>query len=179
MNEEHVILVDGQDKELGTMEKMQAHREGRLHRAVSVLIFNSKKECLLQKRASFKYHSAGLWSNACCSHPRKGESTVDAARRRLYEEMGIRCELQKMYDFVYRAELGNGLTEHELDHVFAGISDDVPLPDPMEVSDWKYMSVQNIKQQIRENPAQFTEWFRLIIDQLNAEKLSEKCKTTK
>jgi isopentenyl-diphosphate Delta-isomerase len=168
MNEEHVILVDEQDKELGAMEKMQAHREGRLHRAVSVMIFNSKKECLLQKRASFKYHSAGLWSNACCSHPRAGETPLQAASRRLYEEMGIRCELQKMFTLTYEVKLDNGLTEHEFDHVFAGICDDVPLPDPMEVSDWKYTSVQKIREQLDADPAQFTAWFKLIFERVNA-----------
>lgn len=167
MNEEHVILVDERDKELGTMEKMQAHREGRLHRAVSVIIFNSKKECLLQQRASFKYHSAGLWSNACCSHPRPGEAPLDAARRRLYEEMGIRCELQKMYDFIYHIKLDNGLSEHEFDHVFAGICDDTPLPDPLEVSDWKFTGVEKIKAQLSAEPHRFTEWFKLIFARVN------------
>lgn len=166
MNEEFVILVDEHDKELGTMEKMQAHREGKLHRAISVMIFNANKECLMQKRSSFKYHSAGLWSNACCSHPRRGEAPVDAAKRRLYEEMGIRCELQKVYDFTYEIKLDGGLTEHEFDHVFAGICGDVPLPDPLEVSDWKYISVSKIKEEMQRDPDQFTEWFKLIFERV-------------
>lgn len=163
---EHVILVDAQDKELGIMEKMQAHHEGKLHRAVSVIIFNSQKQMLLQKRAIVKYHSAGLWSNACCSHPRPGEAPIEAAKRRLYEELGIKCELQKMFDFVYEVKLDSGLTEHEFDHVFAGICNDVPLPDPMEVGDWKYMNIDEIKTQIDSKPHDFTEWFKLIFEKI-------------
>jgi len=170
METEYVVLVDEKDKELGTMEKMQAHREGKLHRAVSVIIFNSKKQMLLQKRAIVKYHSAGLWTNTCCSHPRPGEEPLNAAKRRLYEEMGIRCELQKMFDLTYETKLGNDLSEHEFDHVFAGISDDVPLPDPMEVSDWKFMNVSDIKSALETDPTRFTEWFKLIFEHINVRK---------
>lgn len=166
MSTEYVVLVDEHDKEIGTMEKMQAHREGKLHRAVSVIIFNSKKQILLQKRADSKYHSAGLWTNTCCSHPRPGEDSLQAAKRRLYEEMGIRCELQKMFDLTYEIPLHNNLTEHEFDHVYAGICNDIPLPDPGEVSDWKYADVSAIKKEILEDPSRFTDWFRLIMERL-------------
>lgn len=164
---EYVILVDEKDREVGTIEKMQAHREGKLHRAVSVIIFNTKKEVLLQKRASVKYHSANLWSNTCCSHPRPGESNMDAAKRRLYEEMGIHCELQEMFNLTYNLKLEDGLKEHEYDHVFAGISNDVPLPDPMEVSDWKYVKVEELSKQLKEHPERFSEWFHLIFEHIH------------
>ncbi len=167
MEKEYVVLVDEKDKEIGTMEKMQAHHEGKLHRAVSVIIFNSKKEMLLQKRADIKYHSAGLWSNACCSHPRPGEKAIDAAKRRLYEEMGIRCELQEMFNFTYDVKLDNNLQEHEFDHVFAGISDDTPLPDPMEVSAYKYLATADIKMQLKEDANRFSAWFPLIFGHIN------------
>lgn len=166
MSAEYVVLVDEEDKEIGAMEKLQAHREGKLHRAVSVIIFNSKKQMLLQRRAEAKYHSAGAWSNACCSHPRPGETTLDAAKRRLYEEMGIRCELQKMFDLTYDIPLHNNLTEHEFDHVYAGICNDIPLPDPSEVSEWKYADVAQIKEEMQQDPSRFSEWFRLIMDRL-------------
>jgi isopentenyl-diphosphate delta-isomerase len=170
METEYVVLVDEKDKELGTMEKLQAHREGKLHRAVSVIIFNSKKEMLLQKRAASKYHSAGLWSNACCSHPRPGEQALAAAKRRLLEEMGIQCELKEMFDFTYRIQLPGGLNEHELDHVFAGISDEIPKPDPDEVSDWKFVNVNEIQAQLQKEPQQFTGWFGLILEHINITK---------
>lgn len=170
MNTEYVVLVDEQDHEVGTMEKMQAHREGKLHRAVSVIIFNSKKQMLLQKRAAIKYHSAHLWSNTCCSHPRPGEKTLDAAKRRLYEEMGLQCELKEMFNLTYNLKLDSDLNEHEFDHVFAGISDDVPLPDPMEVSDWKYVNVDVIKEELKQDPAQFSGWFKLLFEHINITK---------
>ena len=174
MKKEYVVLVDEYDRELGTMEKMQAHLEGKLHRAVSVIIFNSKKQMLLQKRAAGKYHSAGLWSNTCCSHPRPGENPGDAAKRRLYEEMGIKCELQKMFTFTYQIKFENNLSENEFDYVFAGICDDVPLPDPAEVSDWKFTDISSLENQLKENPKQFTEWFKLIFKRMNTPAKSEK-----
>ena len=127
MIEEQVILVDKDDKQVGLMSKLEAHEKGVLHRAFSIFIFNSKYELLLQKRASSKYHSGGLWTNTCCSHPREGEDTLDAANRRLNEEMGIKTSLRKVYDFIYKAELDNQLTEHEFDHVFYGVFDNDPI----------------------------------------------------
>ncbi len=174
MEKEYVVLVDEHDKELGVMEKMQAHTEGKLHRAVSVIIFNSKKQMLLQKRAEGKYHSAGLWSNTCCSHPRLNENPGDAAKRRLYEEMGIKCELQKMFTFTYQIKFSNNLSENEFDYVYAGICDDVPLPDPSEVGDWKFIDISALENQMKENPSQFTEWFKLILDKMKAPAKNEK-----
>src|SRR5579872_394906 len=137
MNKEYVVLVDEQDRELGTMEKMQAHREGKLHRAVSVFIFDPEKKLLLQKRADGKYHSAGLWTNTCCSHPHLHESPEAAAVRRLQEEMGITCKLRHAFNFTYTATFENNLSEHEFDHVFFGESSEIPKPDPEEVAEWK------------------------------------------
>jgi len=170
METEYVVLVDEQDKEIGTLEKMQAHREGKLHRAVSVIVFNSKKQILLQKRAIVKYHSAGLWTNTCCTHPRPGEKSMDAAKRRLYEEMGIHCELQKIFELTYNIKLEDDLSEHEFDHVFAGICDEVPLPDPMEVSEYKYMEITDLEKKMKEAPEQFTAWFRSIFEHFNIPK---------
>jgi isopentenyl-diphosphate Delta-isomerase len=164
MTEEFVILVDEQDRELGIMEKMEAHKRGVLHRALSVIVFNSKGELLLQKRAQSKYHSGGLWTNTCCSHPRPGESISDAATRRLKEEMGIELKLNHAGSFIYQAKLDQGLTEHELDHVFIGIFDGQPNLNKHEVDDWKYVSVNSLLVDITANPTQYTEWFKIILD---------------
>lgn len=160
-NTEYVVLVDEQDKELGTMEKMQAHQEGKLHRAVSVFIFNSKNELLLQKRAHDKYHSAGLWTNTCCSHPRPAEAPEAAAHRRLKEEMGLACNLQFAFTFIYKAHLDNALTEHELDYVYKGVSNEHPENNPTEVSEWKYISVSELDTDIKQHPEKYTEWFKI------------------
>lgn len=164
MSEEQVILVDEQDNETGTAPKMEAHIKGLLHRAISVFIFNTKGEFLLQQRAFNKYHSSGLWSNACCSHPRPGESVQDAAERRLREEMGIACELTGRFSFIYNAAVGDHLTEHEYDYVFTGISDDVPEPDKMEVAGWKYMDAEKLHLEMEQYPERFTTWFRICLD---------------
>ena len=162
---EFVVLVDQNDKETGIMEKQEAHEKGLLHRAISVFIFNSKAELLLQKRAEDKYHSAGLWTNTCCSHPRKDENTIDAADRRLFEEMGMKCELKEAFSFKYKAHLGNNITEHEFDHVFIGTSQSIPAPDPSEVAAWKYMSSDEIAKDIQLHPEQYTEWFKICFSQ--------------
>ena len=162
MSEEQVILVDHHDREIGVMGKMQAHVEGKLHRAVSVFIFNSKGEWLLQKRAPGKYHSGDLWTNTCCSHPRPGEVTLKAAARRLKEEMGLSCTLNFAFSFHYSAGVGNGLTEHELDHIFIGTTDSQPYPDSNEASAWKYSSYGEIVSLIKHQPSDFSEWFRMI-----------------
>jgi isopentenyl-diphosphate delta-isomerase len=159
-----VQLVDEQDKETGTMEKLLAHREGKLHRALSVIIFNSKRELLLQKRATDKYHSGGLWTNTCCSHPRPGEPVPEAAERRLLEEMGLSCTLIPMFKFVYQEELDNDLTEYELDHVFVGITDDLPVLNPEEAEPYRYISLSALQAEIQEKPENFTVWFKIIIE---------------
>ncbi len=166
MTEEQVILVDENDRETGTMGKMQAHREGKLHRAISVFIFNSEGKWLLQKRALSKYHSGGLWTNACCSHPRAGEETSTAAVRRLKEEMGLECELKFLFKFQYHAEVGNGLTEHELDHVFTGTTDSDPKADSHEASDWSFFTTEEVLTHLHETPERFTKWFQLIFERV-------------
>ncbi|MCX8020076.1 MAG: isopentenyl-diphosphate Delta-isomerase [Chitinophagaceae bacterium] len=166
MQEERVILVDENDEPLGEMEKMQAHRTGALHRAFSIFLFNKKGEMLLQKRADDKYHSGGLWTNACCSHPRPGEEIAEAARRRLMEEMGIETRLQKAFHFIYKTRVSNNLTEHELDHIFTGEFDG-PVPfNPDEVSEICFKTPAEIRKWLNTHPEQFTEWFRLAFERV-------------
>lgn len=160
---DQIILVDENDKEIGVMEKMEAHRKGVLHRAFSILIFNSKKELLLQKRSVQKYHSGGLWTNTCCSHPEPGEDLITSARKKLMHEMGFEVQLKPAYTFAYRASLDNNLTEHEFDHVLVGSFDGEPKPNAQEAEDWTYKSVENIQRDARENPNSYTSWFKLIL----------------
>ncbi len=160
---EEVILVDLEDKPTGIGEKLSVHLEGKLHRAISVFLFNSKGELLLQRRALGKYHSGGLWTNTCCSHPRPGEKTLDAAKRRLFEEMGIQCELKKAFDFVYLAELDHGLIEYEFDHVFVGAFDGEPQLNPDEALGFRWRNLQQIGKDIETNPSHFTVWFKEIL----------------
>lgn len=164
--DESVILVDTLDNEIGVDGKMAVHRSGKLHRAVSVFVFDSKDRLLLQKRASSKYHSGGLWSNTCCTHPRPGENQASAARRRLQEEMGIDCALEPAFSFVYRAALDNELIEHEYDHVFFGTTDDSPRPDPSEVEDWKLIDLQSLKLDIENNAHLYTIWFLVCFERV-------------
>ena len=154
-----VILVNEQDEAIGLMEKMEAHEKGLLHRAFSILIFNSKGEMLLQQRALSKYHSPGLWTNACCSHPRNGETILEAANRRLSEEMGMQTELKVLTHFIYKAAFDNGLTEHELDYVVHGLSDENPKINPDEVNAFRWISPQELNQWVQRSPNEFTVWF--------------------
>jgi isopentenyl-diphosphate delta-isomerase len=163
---EYVVLVDEQDNAIGTMEKQQAHVEGVLHRAFSIFIFNSDKKLLLQKRASSKYHCGGMWTNTCCSHPRETENTLDAANRRLQEEMGMQCELKPIFSFVYKAEFENGLTEHEFDHVFFGQSDQTPELNLEEVEDFRYIGLEELQTEIKEARQNFTPWFLIALDRV-------------
>jgi len=158
---EEVILVNELDEPLGVMEKMEAHRKALLHRAFSVFIFNSKGEMLLQRRSPEKYHSAGLWTNACCSHPRPDEDTCQAARRRLSEELGFTTALEKVFDFTYRSAFENGLTEHEFDHVFVGYHDQDVHPNPEEVSAYRFLSPEAIKAELAADLTLYTSWFHL------------------
>lgn len=162
MNETLVIQVNEDDEVLGFLPKMEAHEKGALHRAVSILIFNSKGEWLLQRRAKEKYHSGGLWTNTCCSHPYPDEEVEQAATRRLKEEMGMRCELQKQFSFTYKAVLDSGLTEHEIDHVFTGVTDVPPELNKEEACDWKYMDTNALRKDIIDNPELYTEWFKIL-----------------
>lgn len=164
--EEFVVLVNEQDQQLGIMEKMAAHIVPRLHRAFSVFLFNSKGELLLQQRALSKYHSPGLWTNTCCSHPRDGESVEKAAERRLQEEMGLNCEMHEVFTFIYKAPVGLGLVEHEYDHVFFGICDQSPVINTDEVASWKYMSLDDIAADMKTHPEIYTEWFKISFDQI-------------
>jgi isopentenyl-diphosphate delta-isomerase len=164
MSEEKVILVDKNDNQVGLMPKLEAHEKGILHRAFSIFIFNSKYELLLQKRASSKYHSGGLWTNTCCSHPREGEDTLDAANRRLDEEMGIKTSLRKVYDFIYKAELDNQLTEHEFDHVFYGVSDNNPILNKDEAEDFKWVDMETLNNDIIKNEDNYTVWFKIAFE---------------
>jgi isopentenyl-diphosphate delta-isomerase len=162
--DEQVILVDEQDQEVGTDEKLRAHREGSLHRAFSVFIFDRAGRLLLQKRARSKYHSGGLWSNTACGHPRPGEETAKAARRRLREEMNLDCELRKAFDLIYRAEVDGSLVEHEYDHVFVGTYEGEPAPDPAEVEDWRWVSINELRRGLREEPDRYSRWLKLAIE---------------
>jgi isopentenyl-diphosphate delta-isomerase len=161
--QEMVILVDDADHELGLMEKMEAHQKGLLHRAISIFVFNHKNELMIHKRAATKYHSSGLWTNTCCSHPRENESLLDAAHRRLKEEMGFDCTLEYSFKFTYRAHLDQGLIEHELDHVFIGKTNEIPQLNPEEASDWKYMSLALLNIDIKANPDNYTAWFKIAL----------------
>ncbi|MDT7605404.1 MAG: isopentenyl-diphosphate Delta-isomerase [Acidobacteriota bacterium] len=167
---EQVILVDEFDREVGVREKLEAHREGVLHRAFSVFVFDSTKRLLLQKRAATKYHSGGLWSNTCCGHPRPGEATAVAARRRLKEEMNFDCELREAFAFLYRAEVG-ALVEHEYDHVFVGVYDGEPVPDGAEVEDWKRVSLTDLRRDLRAKPERYTDWLRLAVAEIGWRRL--------
>ncbi|MEC5320833.1 isopentenyl-diphosphate Delta-isomerase [Brenneria populi subsp. brevivirga] len=163
-----VILVDENDRPTGTMEKLAAHEKGVLHRAVTVYIFNSRRQLLLQRRAEGKYHCGGLWSNTCCGHPLPGEETPEAARRRLYQEMGLRCPLTPMFTLTYRLPLENGLIEHEVGHVYFGLTDDPPQADPEEAAGFQYLSLQQIGRRIAAAPQAFTPWFRLTFARIPA-----------
>ena len=161
---ENVILVDEKDNQVGLMPKLEAHQKGLLHRAFSVFIFNSDYKLLLQKRASSKYHSGGLWTNTCCSHPRDGEDIIDAANRRLNEEMGIKTSLRKVFDFIYTAELDNNLIENEFDHVFYGVYDIDPIINKDEAEDFKWVDMETLKNDIENNKDQYTVWFKIAFD---------------
>lgn len=159
---EYVVLVNENDEQLGLMEKQQAHVAGLLHRAFSVFVFNSNGETLLQKRAEGKYHSPGLWTNTCCSHPRENETYKEAAHRRVKEEMGFECELEEKFHFIYKAKLDNDLYEHELDHVFVGNFEGEILINEEEVSDFKWISMEELISDIDSNPEKYTAWFKII-----------------
>lgn len=160
---EFVILVDDQNNEIGVMEKQEAHEKALLHRAFSVFIFNDKGELLLQQRALTKYHSAGLWTNTCCSHPRVGEQTKDAAKRRLREEMGIEVELTERFSFIYKAPFSNGLTEHELDFVYTGTSNQHPIINREEVHAYNWLPLEKVQEDVVLNPNDYTVWFKIIL----------------
>ena len=165
---EYVLLVDASDRVTGVREKMAAHREGLLHRAFSVFVFTPDGRLLLQKRAMGKYHSGGLWSNTCCSHPRVGETVEGAATRRLWEEMGITCDVRRVFSFIYRADLGDGMVEHELDHVLMAESGTDPAPDPAEVGAWDRVSLPDLQADVEARPGRYTVWLGIALEQLRS-----------
>ncbi len=162
MVEEQVILVDTNDNQIGLMAKMEAHEKAVLHRAFSVFTFNDKGELLLQQRAADKYHSPLLWTNTCCSHQRNGETSLQAGKRRLQEEMGFTCELEEVFSFIYKAPFENGLTEHELDHVMVGKYNEDPIVNKEEVEAFKWMTLKEVKVDMEVNPEVYTAWFTII-----------------
>ncbi|MEP7258823.1 MAG: isopentenyl-diphosphate Delta-isomerase [Flavitalea sp.] len=166
MSAQQVILVNEADEPIGVMDKMEAHRKALLHRAFSIFIFNSRGEMLLQQRADNKYHSPGLWTNACCSHPSPGEETAVAASRRLKEEMGFTTTIEEALSFTYKTTFSNGLTEFEFDHVFTGIYDETIVPDKEEVKDFCFKSVLEISQELDKYPLQYTSWFHIAFPQV-------------
>jgi|TARA_R110002051_G_scaffold176698_1_gene246684 isopentenyl-diphosphate delta-isomerase len=164
MKEELVILVDEQDNEIGVMPKMEAHEKAVLHRAFSVFVLNDENEVMLQQRALNKYHSPGLWTNTCCSHQRQGETNIEAGTRRLQEEMGFTVPLKETVSFIYKAPFDNGLTEHELDHVLLGYSNEEPVINPEEVASWKWMPIADVKEDMEIHPDLYTAWFKIIFE---------------
>ncbi len=165
MKEEQVILVNDKDEPIGLMNKLEAHEKAVLHRAFSVFVLNDENEVLLQQRAHQKYHSPLLWTNTCCSHQRSGETNIEAGKRRLFEEMGLQTELKELFHFIYKAPFDNGLTEHELDHVMIGYSNEEPNINLDEVENWKWMKIDDIKEDMIQNPAIYTVWFKIIFDE--------------
>lgn len=165
--EEQVILVNERDEKIGLMPKLEAHQKGVLHRAFSVFIFNDNNELMLQQRALSKYHSPGLWTNTCCSHQRDGETSVEAGKRRLEEEMGFTAPLKETTSFIYKAPFDNGLTEHELDHILVGHYNGIPEVNESEVASWKWMPLEEVKEDIRNNPNNYTTWFIIIFDKFH------------
>ena len=161
---DYVILVDENNNQIGLEEKILAHKKNLLHRAFSIFIFNDSFEILLQKRAPNKYHSGNLWTNTCCSHPLENLSLVDSAKKRLVEEMGIKANLNEVFSFIYQAEFGNGLSEHEYDHVLFGISNNQPILNPDEAIDYKWIKISDLKAQIEKNPGNFTVWLQIMIN---------------
>ena len=165
MKEEQVILVNENDEPIGLMNKMEAHEKAVLHRAFSVFVLNDNNEVMLQQRAHHKYHSPLLWTNTCCSHQRAGETNIEAGKRRLFEEMGFEVELKELFHFIYKAPFDNGLTEHELDHVMIGYYNGEPIINDDEVESWKWMKIEEIKDNMIQSPAIYTVWFKIIFDE--------------
>ena len=166
VEEEEVILVDENVVAIGRMAKMEAHIPCKLHRAFSIFIFSSAGELLLQQRALDKYHSAGKWTNTCCSHPRPGELTADAAKRRLKEEMDMECTMSPVFSFSYMAEVENGLLENEYDHVYFGISDNLPHPNPLEVAGFKYINMEELQHDLSNHHELYTAWLKICFTQV-------------
>ena len=166
LNEDYLVLVHEDDKPWGKLEKSLVHQLGLLHRAFSVFIFNSNGQLLLQQRSDDKYHSGGLWTNTCCSHPRFREDLNDAIERRLIEEMGIKCKTSFEFSFLYKAEFENGLKEHEYDHVYFGVCDEIPVPEKTEVKNWKYIDLNSLEESLKNHPEKYTAWLKICFDKI-------------
>ncbi|NJY63337.1 isopentenyl-diphosphate Delta-isomerase [Salinimicrobium sp. CDJ15-81-2] len=164
MKEEQVILVNEKDEQIGLMAKMEAHEKALLHRAFSVFVFNDQNQLMIQQRALGKYHSPGLWTNTCCSHQRERESNIEAGKRRLQEEMGFTTELKDTISFIYKAPFDNGLTEHEFDHILVGHYNGEPILNPEEAHAYKWIGLEELKEDMKNNPEDYTEWFKIIFD---------------
>ncbi len=162
-HDQRIVLVDRADRAIGVGEKMQVHREGRLHRAFSVFVFDRRGRLLLQRRAQSKYHSAGLWSNTCCGHPRRGERVIESGQRRLKEEMGFGCKLRWVAALRYRADVGNGLIENEYDHILFGRHDADPVPDSSEVLEWDWCRHDALRKNVRRDPDAYSAWFKVLV----------------
>jgi len=171
-----VILVDKNNNKIGVEEKLKAHEDGKLHRAFSIFVFNSKEELLIQRRAKEKYHCGGIWANSVCSHPRPDETYEVAVHRRLKEEMGFDCKLKKLFCFIYRAEFPNGLTEHEYDCVFIGKFNGNPKPDPKEIMDYKWVSLKKLKKDINEHPKKYSAWLKIALRRIRSLQIKEAIK---
>jgi isopentenyl-diphosphate delta-isomerase len=166
--EEQVVLVDGADREVGTAAKMRAHRDGgQLHRAFSIVVFDSKGRTLLQKRAAQKYHAPGQWTNTCCSHPRPGETVIAAAHRKLLQEFGFDCPLVESFSFTYSVDLGGGMSEREFDHVLFGVFDGTPRPNLEEVSEFRWVPLETLYDEIRLHSPEYTPWFKILLLELS------------
>lgn len=163
MERDKVVLVDIDDKPVGEMDKIAAHQQGALHRAFSVFVFNNQGELLIQQRASSKYHGAGLWTNTCCSHPQWGENVEQSAMERLEFEMGLQCKLKFSHSFIYKSEVENNLIEHEYDHVFIGITNEDPVINPDEVQDFAWVNVNELLDNVKMRPQNYTYWFKLAL----------------
>jgi len=155
-----IVLVDANDVPQGVASKIEVHLRGLKHRALSVLVRNRTGDMLVHRRNPAKYHSGGLWTNACCSHPRPGEPAGEAARRRLAEEMGVHCEVKPLFTAQYRAAVSNGYIEDEVVHVFGGTYEGPIAPDPAEVAEWKWMPLAKLTEELMRRPERYTIWFR-------------------
>ena len=158
-----IVLVNEKDEVLGTMNKLLVHQKGLLHRAFSIIIINDRGQMLIHQRQNNKYHSGGLWSNACCSHPQKDEETIKAAHRRLNEELNMSCSLKPIFSFIYKIELDNDLIEHEFDHVFIGRTNHTPDFNKDEISHVKWIDIDHLREKIKKEPNIFTFWFKLLM----------------
>ncbi|MDC0449099.1 isopentenyl-diphosphate Delta-isomerase [bacterium] len=166
MKMDDIILVNSKDEQIGTAEKMAAHKKAQLHRAFSIFVFNDQGQLMIQQRALDKYHCGGLWTNTTCSHPAPGEKVLEAAHKRLQEEMGFDCDLEDLFTFEYKVEFDNGLTEHEMDHALIGIYNDDPKPNPQEANDWKWIDPDELKRDLEINPEKYTYWFKEALDKV-------------